>query len=266
MLLTEETLLKEVKNVFVKKRNRMVNRLKLHNLIQGDEQPVQQYVAVLKQIARTCQFSIECSKDGCDTRVDYSQEMVLDQLVRGLQDSEIQRKVLSCKEENFNLDAVEKLIVAEESSKASQKESKATEESGYISALSSYQKNKKMQQQKSAKSCKNCGSSTHNNYWELPESRKKECKAHKKFCSNCGKPNHTEEVCKETFEDSDKEDKDDKEAVEHNSLMAFGSVISEENGQELQAFVVKYERTDTNVGNTFIRMINLKHIINKQLV
>ena len=45
--------------------------------------------------------------------------------------------------------------------------------------------------------------------------------------------------------------------------MAFGSVISEENGQELQAFVVKYERTDTNVGNTFIRMINLKHIINK---
>ena len=60
-LLTEETLLQEVKNVFVKKRNRMVNRLKLHNLIQGDEQPVQQYVAVLKQIARTCQFSVECS-------------------------------------------------------------------------------------------------------------------------------------------------------------------------------------------------------------
>ena len=57
--------------------------------------------------------------------------MVLDQLVRGLQDSEIQRKVLSRKEVDFNLDAVEK--VAEESSKASQKESKATEESCYVS-------------------------------------------------------------------------------------------------------------------------------------
>ena len=217
-LLTEETLLQEVKNVFVKKRNRMVNRLKLHNLIQGDEQPVQQYVAVLKQIARTCQFSVECSREDCNTRVDYSQEMVLDQLVRGLQDSEIQRKVLACKEEDFNLDAVEKVVIAEESSKASQKESKATEESGYISALSSYQKNKKLQQQKSAKSCKNCGSSTHNNYWELPEGRKKECKAHKKFCSNCGKPNHIEEVCKETEEGSDKEE--DK-GLEHNSLMVY---------------------------------------------
>ena len=57
-LLTEETLLQEVKNVFVKKRNRMVNRLKLHSLIQGDEQPVQQYVAVLKQIADRQNLSI----------------------------------------------------------------------------------------------------------------------------------------------------------------------------------------------------------------
>ena len=76
-----------------KKRNRMVNRLKLHNLVQGQEQPVQQYVAALKQIARTCQFLIKCSSQDCNTRVDYSHEMVLDQLVRGLNDSETQRKV-----------------------------------------------------------------------------------------------------------------------------------------------------------------------------
>ena len=124
--LTEKTLLEEVRNVFVKKRNRMVNRLKLHNLLQGEDQPVQQYVAMLKSIARTCKYTVDCPGDNCDTRVDYSEEMVLDQLVRGLFDSEIQRKVLSCKEENFNLDYVEKIIISEESSKASQKDSKST--------------------------------------------------------------------------------------------------------------------------------------------
>ena len=193
----------------------MVNRLKLHNLVQGQEQPVQQYVAALKQIARTCQFSIKCSNQDCNTRVDYSQEMVLDQLVRGLNDSEIQRKVLSCKEEDFNLDSVEKVVISEESSKASQIESKTTPESGHVASMSTYQKNKK----KAAKSCKNCGSSSHNNTWELPESRKKECKAYNKFCRNCGKPNHTEEVCRVDDTEHDPETGDNKEdAAEHNSL------------------------------------------------
>ena len=108
--LTEKTLLEEVKNVFVKKRNRMVNWLKLHNLLQGEDQPVQQYVAMLKSIARTCKYTVDCPGDNCDTRVNYSEEMVLDQLVRGLFDSEIQRKVLSCNEENFNLQGVPKKI------------------------------------------------------------------------------------------------------------------------------------------------------------
>ena len=139
--LTEATLLEEVRNVFVKKRNRMINRLKLHNLVQGEDQPVQQYVASLKQIARTCQYTVPCSKEGCDTRVDYSHEMVLDQLVRGLNDDDIQKKVLSCKEQDFNLDSVEKVVIAEESSKATQKESKSSE-TGYVAPMSTFKKNK----------------------------------------------------------------------------------------------------------------------------
>ena len=133
--LTEETLLDTVRDVFVKKRNRMVNRLKLHNLLQGEDQPVQQYVASLKQIARTCQFNVKCTSDGCDTIVDYSQEIVLDQLVRGLNDEDVQKKVLACKEADFNLDAVEKVIIAGETSKATQKESRSTN-AGYIAPIS----------------------------------------------------------------------------------------------------------------------------------
>ena len=112
----------------------MVNRLKLHNLLQGEDQPVQQYVDSLKQIARTCQFSVKCTADGCDTVVDYSQEIVLDQLVRGLNDDDVQKKVLACKEADFNLDAVEKVVIAEETSKATQKESRTTN-AGYITSI-----------------------------------------------------------------------------------------------------------------------------------
>ena len=65
--LTEDTLLENVKQIFVKKRNRMVNRLKLQSLMQGPDQPVQQYVASLKQVARTCKYSIKCCSNGDQT-------------------------------------------------------------------------------------------------------------------------------------------------------------------------------------------------------
>ena len=68
-----------------------------------------------------------CSADGCDRQNDYSEEMVLDQLMMGLNDDEIQKKFLGCKEENFNLDFVEKLVINQECSKATQKDSKVND-------------------------------------------------------------------------------------------------------------------------------------------
>ena len=114
--LTEDTLLDNVKEVFVKHRNWMVNCLKLRNLKQGPDQPVQQYVSALKQIARTCKFTMICFAEACNRQNNYSEEMVLDQLTMGLNDDEIQKKVLGCKEENFNLDFVEKLVINQECS------------------------------------------------------------------------------------------------------------------------------------------------------
>merc|ERR1711867_266800 len=131
--LTEDTLLDIVKEVFVKRRNRMINRLKLRNLKQRPDQPVQQYVSSLKQIARTCKFTMACSADGCSRQNDYSEEMVLDQLTMGLNDDEIQRRVLGCKEENFILNFVEKLVINQECSKGTQKDSKVND---MVAALS----------------------------------------------------------------------------------------------------------------------------------
>ena len=176
----------------------MVNRLKLHKMAQGPDQPVQQYVASLKQIARTCRYSVQCSRQGCNTNIDYSNEMVLDQLVRGLNDDDIQKKVLSCPEENFNLAAVEKIIIAEECSKATQKESKSSFPSEQqLAPISTFKKSKKKPITTSSnKKCSSCGSEGHKNFSELSEENKGQCKANGKFCENCGKKNHLASVCR----------------------------------------------------------------------
>ena len=184
--LTETTLLESVKDVFVKKRNRMVNRLKLHRLVQGHDQPVQQFVANLKQVARTCKYTIKCSADGCNQDVDYSNEMVLDQLVGGLSDDDIQKKVLSSSEQDFNLQNVEKIIVAEECSKFTQKESKSSLPSEQIAQMSLYKKMKRANYKSESKNCTSCGGEGHRSYGDLPVGQKADCKAHDKFCERCG--------------------------------------------------------------------------------
>ena len=177
--LTEDTLLDMVKEVFVKCRNRMMNRLKLRNLKQGPDQPVQQYVSSLKQIARTCKFTMVCSAEGCDRQNDYSEEMVLDQLTMGLNDDDIQKKVLGCKEENFNLNFVERLIINQECSKVTQKDSKVN---NVMAPLSTRTRDKKASGKQTGKKCSNCGSPSHPSYRDLKKEEKDKCRARGRHC------------------------------------------------------------------------------------
>ena len=132
--------------------------------------------------------------------------MVLDQLVQGLNDDEIQKKVLSIQEENFNLDHVEKLIMNEECGKATQKDSKVNDSTA--AGLSTFKRNKRDQFKNVAKkpndenkkqSCYSCGSDSHK-YGDLKD--KSECPAHNKFCSGCGKRGHLESVCRSKGRDN----------------------------------------------------------------
>jgi hypothetical protein len=119
----------------VKKRNKLVNRQKLNNIIQGPEEPVQMFVANLKSMASTCLFSTKCTEAACGKNVDFSDDMVLYQLIRGLNDEEIKLKVLAKPEGSLTL--VEKFIVNEESGKNTLQDSKATMA---VNTISSYKK------------------------------------------------------------------------------------------------------------------------------
>ena len=238
--LDEKGLLREVKDMFVKKRNRMVNRLKLQGLVQGDDQPVQQFIATLKQVARTCQYYVKCTSASCRATIDYSQEMVLDQLVRGLNDNEIQRKVLSCKEEDFNLDTVEKVIIAEESSRATQKESEPSTP-GFVAPLSTFRKNK-AQQNKAQIKCTNCGSEGHN-FKELSLQDRHEFKAFGKRCK-CKKANNFAQVCCSRVLKEDKK----MNIVENQSMAVLQSMQPCSNtGQKKKNMILIKPREDGNI-------------------
>ena len=100
-----------------------------------------------------------CHSRVCNEICDFSEKMVLDQLVQGLNDEEIQKKVLAFKEEDFTLSKVEKLIITEECGKATQKESKTGE---ILAPLSTFRKQKNKERGSS-----NCGYKTHISYRDL---------------------------------------------------------------------------------------------------
>ena len=99
--------------------------------------------------------------------------MVLDQLVQGLNDDEI----LALPETDFKLRKVEQLIISEESSKATQKDSRSGETLAQMSTL---------KKQKQNRGCQNCGEKSHVNYRELRKEEKHLCPAHGKTCEKCG--------------------------------------------------------------------------------
>ena len=201
--LSETQLLDSVKEMFIRKKNRFVNRIKLTKIVQGPEELVQQYLARLKQTARTCLFTVKCSGPECDHINNYSDEMVLDQLVNGLYDPEIQAKVLTSQEKDLTIVLVENVVKAEELSRASQRESKSD---GSIAGMQGSSNNKGQKKYNDAadgrssdKKCFNCGQSGHF-YQRLKPQEKSKCPAHGKTCRNCGRENHLDKTCRSKTE------------------------------------------------------------------
>ena len=61
-------------------------------------------------MARIGKFQVECP--GCQQKVDYTDQMVLDNLIRGLADEEVKKKVLATPEVECTLPKILQLIEA----------------------------------------------------------------------------------------------------------------------------------------------------------
>ena len=84
--LTEEELVTEAKQLVVKSRNKLFHRLKLATMAQGGDESITSFQTRLKPVARTGKFQVECV--ACKGQADYTDHMVLDNLIRGLANEE----------------------------------------------------------------------------------------------------------------------------------------------------------------------------------
>ena len=92
----------------------MVHRNNLRAMKQGEDEAFRNYVARLKETAIDCNFSLKCTADLCDSQVCYTEEMIRDQAVYGMNCSDTQAKILAMGSDLLPLASVIQKAEAEE--------------------------------------------------------------------------------------------------------------------------------------------------------
>ena len=193
--LTEQELLIEAKKLAVKRRNKLVNRIKLAGMVQGGDETITSYETRLKPIARTGKFKEQCSS--CSQEVDFTEQMVLDHLIRGLADEAIQTKVLAMNDEDITLTKVIKFVESEELAKWSLSDTKAI---GPVSGLTVFKDKTKNSLTGKKKVCRKCGEQ------EWPHTAKSLCPGIDHTCEYCDIKGHLAKACRKKKNDKKKKD------------------------------------------------------------
>ena len=118
--LDEKQLIVAMKRMAVRESNPMVHRNNLRSVKQGENEPIRNYVARLRELVIDCDFSVKCAAEMCGGVVDYSEEMVRDQSVYGLNSSDTQAKVLALGSKLLPLEQVIAKAEAEEQARLTQ--------------------------------------------------------------------------------------------------------------------------------------------------
>ena len=85
--MTEAALIDTIKGLAVKVESKLVHRIRMGQATQAPGSSIKNFHATLKGQSKLCQYKIKCS--ACQVENDYSEEMILDQLIRGIDDKEI---------------------------------------------------------------------------------------------------------------------------------------------------------------------------------
>ena len=152
-------------------------------MTQDAGEPITSYAARLKGQARLCGFnaSVKCVAPGCNTynKIDFTETVVMGDIVRGLADPEVKTIVLGEVEQKTDLNELIKLIQAKEYAKLSGGTSSAV--------VTTLNENKA----KDFKKCQNCNTEHFRGAgW------REHCPAHGKKCNKCRITGHFAIVCR----------------------------------------------------------------------
>ena len=196
------SLLRRVKSLAVKRRNNLVNITTLQKMGQMRDEGVLSFLSRLNGQADLCDLQVECS---CRLKVCFKEKFKTLQLIRGLEDREIQEKVLAAgaalpEGAELGLAEVVKMVEASESAKATRD---LVSGAGGLNRLSDHQRGKQQKRtgQKartdggSDNKCGFCGQGPHD---------RADCPAKESECNSCGKKGHFAVRCRQKGKDKKK--------------------------------------------------------------
>lgn len=117
-LMPEGDLLAEIKRLAVKDESILVHRMKLGKMTQAPGMGIRTYLANLRGQASLCSFTVKCTEPDCLHTFDFSQEIIKDNLIRGISDPEIQADLLGDAKTDRTLDEVVTFFVQKQQGKA----------------------------------------------------------------------------------------------------------------------------------------------------
>ena len=116
--MAQADLLAAIKRLAVKEESNLVHRLKLNRMTQSPGTGIRTFLANLRGQASLCQCKAICKEQGCTHLFDNSEEIIKDNLVRGIGDPEIMSDLLGDPKTDRTLEQTVTFIAQEELGKA----------------------------------------------------------------------------------------------------------------------------------------------------
>ena len=177
--ISEDDLKAVIKQLAVKEESILVHRIKLGDMSQAAGISVRNYHATLKGQAKLCGFSVKCS---CGKQVDYGEQVIQNQLIKGLYDKDILRDLLGESDSGRTLTDIVDYIARKE--QARDEQSRVSVES-----TSSIRKQTTAKQ----KECWACLKESHGS--NSLAVRRTSCSAWDTVCSKCERKGHISKAC-----------------------------------------------------------------------
>ena len=191
--MAESDLLAAIKRLAVKEESTLVHRIKLSKMTQAPGTPIRTFLAALRGQASLCRYTAQCKEQGCNHTYDYSNEIIKDNLIRGIADPEILSDLLGDPKTDRTLEETVCFIVQKEQGKATRAAVGDT-----TSTMSQYHPRARTHQPtpptRENNQCWACGESQHGAGNDR-NSRAKHCSAWSSTCNKCSVKGHFSSNC-----------------------------------------------------------------------
>ena len=192
-LMPENALLSDIKRLAVREESVLVHRMRLTKMVQGPGMGIRTFLANLRGQASLCKFTAQCTEHECTHIFDYSNQVIKDNLIRGISDPDILADLLGDVKTDRTLEEVVNFIAQKEQGKATRHAVGDT--AGAITT--SKERPPPPKDWKSHKSkCWACGGPSHGPKNDK-STRTQKCPAWTSQCSKCNIKGHFSKVCSE---------------------------------------------------------------------